>query len=232
MAPNTTATGVYLQIADAGACQITLGNSALPAGQFSWINYQNGNPSSPVDVQLNAGIHSLALAGLTDAAGVDQVLLLSDKTCVPSGDGSNCSQAAVASAPTPQPVLPINGSSSTPVPVAGIISLAPVNLPSNVKSVKYYVDGHQVSSSQVDVTKLADGNHTVETRVVDANGKEITYKGVITVNNHQPWPTRALDWARRYWLAEIIVLAIVGGGLWFGISRRRSDYATVRTNIV
>jgi hypothetical protein len=102
LAPAADSGGFYLQVPDAGACQITMGNAAIPANAWTWVNYQNGDTGSKVSVNLSAGNHAVTLSGLKSGVEVDRLLLLSDANCTPSGDGSNCAAAAATSVtPTP-----------------------------------------------------------------------------------------------------------------------------------
>jgi hypothetical protein len=102
LAPAADSGGFYIQIPDAGACQITMGNASIAANAWTWVNYQNGDTGSKVSVNLSAGNHAVTLSGLKTGVEVDRLLLLSDATCTPTVDGSNCAAAAAGSVtPTP-----------------------------------------------------------------------------------------------------------------------------------
>lgn len=116
LAPTAGASGFYLQLADAGLCQVTMGNGSITAKSWTWVDYQNGNPSSVVSATITAGNHTVKLAGLSSGTEVDKVELLSDTGCTPTGDGTNCTNSAVTATASPAP----SGQSSSPAgPTAG-----------------------------------------------------------------------------------------------------------------
>jgi hypothetical protein len=103
LAPTGGASGFYLQIADAGLCQVTMGNANIPAKTWTWVDYQNGSPSSVVSATISSGDHTIVLTGLSHGTEIDKVELLSDAGCTPTGDGSNCTAAAVSASVSPGP---------------------------------------------------------------------------------------------------------------------------------
>ena len=115
LAPSSASAGFYLQIADAGLCQAVMGSAQMAATTWTWVDYQNGALSNVVTVDLTAGSHTVELAGLHAGTLVDKLELVSDSSCIPTGFGTNCTQAAVTS-PTPSPSVSANGTVSPPVP--------------------------------------------------------------------------------------------------------------------
>jgi hypothetical protein len=232
LAPTSTTGGFYLQMADAGDCQITMGNGTITAGSWTWVDYQNGNTASPLDVSLSTGSHQVVLAGLNSGVELDKIELLSDTSCTPTGDGTNCTQAAVSSptpssnptSPGPSPTtIPVSsvgsgGASGTSTPtVSGQINVAPTNLPSDVTSVQYLVDGKPVTSGSINTNDLSDGDHTVEVRATTASGKTIVQTSTIDVKNHKSFSQNlvaAVQGHRLYIgiIAVIIILVPLG---WF-----------------
>lgn len=93
-APTAADNSFYLSIDDNG-CVYNVGDDAPPVDQWSWINYQNGNFSQPVDVVLSAGMHTVTLTGREQNVRVDRVIATNDLTCVPSGKGDNCANPTV-----------------------------------------------------------------------------------------------------------------------------------------
>jgi hypothetical protein len=89
LAPSTSTGGFYLQMADAGDCQITMGNAQVVANTWTWVDYQNANTGSPVNVTLTSGSHQVILAALNSGLELDKIELLSDTSCTPTGDGTN-----------------------------------------------------------------------------------------------------------------------------------------------
>ncbi len=89
-------------------CGIDVGDSlAIPASNWTWVNYSNGVQNTPIVLNLTAGSHTLNLIGKTPGLEVDRVLVLpTSYVCVPVGNGDNC-----ATLPTPTPTF-----SPTPSP--------------------------------------------------------------------------------------------------------------------
>jgi hypothetical protein len=222
LAPTTNANGFYLQIADAGACQVTMGDAVIPVNTWTWADYQNGAASSKVNVTLTAGNHTVVMAGLDDGVEVDKILLLSDTSCTPTGDGSNCTAAAATPAPTPggggggstpaptpTPIpLPSPGTSgsTTPITVSKTISIP---VPGGASNAQCLIDGKSVSCASVDTTKLSDGNHTVEVKATDANGKPIDQKTTIKVQNQATLKDRVVAGVQKYRLPLIALAALI-----------------------
>jgi hypothetical protein len=218
LAPSTSTGGFYLQIADAGVCQDTMGNATLAANTWTWVDYQNANPATPVSATLSGGSHQIVLAGLHSGVELAKIELLSDATCTPTGDGTNCTQAAVGTpaptnSPTSSPVtVPVStgggSSSSNTTPVSGDINVTPTNLPSDVVSTQYFVDGKPVASGQIDTADLSNGKHTVEVIATTADGQKIIQTSVITVNNHKTWQQQLVA-AFQSHRPEVVALAIL-----------------------
>lgn len=120
-APSAVQNGVYLQIADAGACRVTVGHVSTPANEWNWVDYQNGNAATKINANLTAGAHTIVLSGLDEGVLADKMLLLSNDTCTPTSDGTNCMTSSTpvptpAPTPTPTTTTVINeafGSSTT-----------------------------------------------------------------------------------------------------------------------
>jgi hypothetical protein len=191
LSPSTNVNGFYLQIADANACQITMGDAVVPLNAWVWVDYQNGASSNKVNVTLTAGSHQVNLAGLDDGVLIDKVLLLSDTACTPTGDGTNCTSAATGSTPTPTPGGSTPAATPTPVAVtttttgtSPIVSKTiAIPLPTNLSNAKCAVDGKSVDCSSIDTTKLNDGEHVVTVTGTDQNGKPVEKSTTIEVKN-------------------------------------------------
>jgi hypothetical protein len=129
LAPTAGASGFYFQLADAGLCQVTMGNANIPAQSWTWVDYQNGNTASTVSATLAAGNHRLVLSGLSNGTEIDKLELLSDMHCIPTGDGSNCTGTAVTTTtPGPTASMANSGSNSSLVnsPTPGPIQDLPI----------------------------------------------------------------------------------------------------------
>jgi hypothetical protein len=233
LAPSTSTGGFYLQMADAGDCQITMGNAQVVANTWTWVDYQNANTGSPVNVTLTSGSHQVILAALNSGLELDKIELLSDTSCTPTGDGTNCTQAAVSSptpssnptSPTPTPTaIPVStggggsggSGGSTPI-VSGQISIAPTNLPSDVTSVQYLVDGKPVASGSINTADLSDGKHTIEVKATTAGGKTIVQTSTINVKNHKTPEQQfvAAVQSHRIYVGLLAVLIILAPIVWF-----------------
>ena len=73
MAPDTTNNSYYLEIDDT-TCGVNVGDNAFAANSWTWVDHQNGNTSSKVNVTLTAGNHTLRFVG--KEAGVKLVEIL------------------------------------------------------------------------------------------------------------------------------------------------------------
>ncbi|HSX17133.1 MAG TPA: hypothetical protein VLH86_03475 [Patescibacteria group bacterium] len=115
-APSVEADSVVVRVDDA-YCAVTVGNSGKTAAKaFTWVNYQDGDPNKPVDLQLTAGDHTIVIAGTEAGVGVDRLLFLSDKNCVPTGTGDNCGDATNVTIVQPFAALSNNGTPHTAAP--------------------------------------------------------------------------------------------------------------------
>lgn len=79
------------------SCVLTVGDStSIPAGSWAWVNYRDGLTTTPIDLTLAAGSHTLTYVNREGQIDIDRVLLVSDKGCTPTETGANCSDAAPA----------------------------------------------------------------------------------------------------------------------------------------
>jgi hypothetical protein len=89
IAADTINNSFWLQI-DNG-CAINVGdNSSIPTNQFSWINYQNGNTTNPIRINLAAGDHIIKIIEREGGIGIDQLVVTTNMSCVPTGAGDVC----------------------------------------------------------------------------------------------------------------------------------------------
>ncbi len=101
MVPDTTNNSYYLQLDS--TCAINVGDAAaIPANTWTWVDYQNGSSSTKITTSLTSGTHTIKMIGRETNIKVDEVLLVTDQTCVPTGTGTNCAGAdtTVPTAPT------------------------------------------------------------------------------------------------------------------------------------
>lgn len=203
--PTSSNDAFYLQV-DQLYCQITVGNTnSLQSGQFTWIDYQNGATNNKINLSLSAGNHTFTLAGLDPSVGIDKVILAADQNCVPTVDGTNCTN--VSSTPGTIVTAPPGSSSDTPA-VTGTISLPGA---SNGGTVTYYLNGKPINGTQLDTTKLPDGVYTLKRVEVNADGtsKETTQQ--IVVDNHKTIAERAQKALKNplFWVLFVCIIAAI-----------------------
>ena len=104
---DSTNNSFYLKIDD--ACEVVVGDSSqIPTGAWTWVDYQNGSPSSKIKVNLAGGDHTITIIGREPGVEVDKILFTKDTSCTPTGTGDNCT----AELPTPTPGSTSSGASS------------------------------------------------------------------------------------------------------------------------
>lgn len=92
---------LYLQVDD--NCYVTVG-SAVTTEDFVWGG--TSDESGFLTFNLEAGEHTIKIAGHEEGVGLDKMLLMSDTACVPTGMSGECSVADTSQAPTVQ-VIPV-----------------------------------------------------------------------------------------------------------------------------
>ncbi len=125
--PDTTSNSFWLQV-DNGA-GIVIGDSAsITPGQWVWVNYKLGQPTTPVDIALSVTSHRVVLTGRETGVQVDRVIFTTDTTsssCTPpTGTGDACAATGVSPSPNPSP-NPGAGPSPTPGAGSGSGSASP-----------------------------------------------------------------------------------------------------------
>jgi len=186
LAPSTSSNSFYLQVD--GGCAINVGNSsAIPAGAWTWVNYQDGNTATKTTMNLTAGTHQVVLTGRQANVGVDRILLLSDPSCVPTGTGDNC----VTTTPTPTVSIAAPATGST-VSATTTVTANASETGGSIASVQYKLDGANLGSAITtspyaynwNTTTTANGSHTLTAVATDAAGITATSSAItVTVNN-------------------------------------------------
>ena len=225
LAQSTTGSSFYMQIPDAGLCQVVMGGATIAAGSWIWVDYRDGTTDSVIDANLTAGNHRIETAGRSAGVELDKIIVLSDVACTPTGDGTNCTQIAVGTIPPTSsvatspvasiaPVLVGTSNSSPPLVVSGVINITPSDLPSGTTNIKYLLDGRPIPSGILDTRKLSNGAHTVEITGVAPDGKMIVQTRKIIVKNAQPSAALVFAEANRGVLTVIGALLIAVSLLW------------------
>lgn len=225
LAPDTTNNSYHLQVD--GGCAYDVGDSStIPANTWTWVNYQNGTSNSPISLNLTAGSHQVVMTGNEGGVGVDRLLFLTDQTCVPSGNGNNCTPVVDTTPPTVNLTAPTGGST-----VSGTVSVT-ANASDNVAvtSVQFKLDGANLGAVDTtapytaswNTTTVANGTHTLTAVASDGTNSTTSSPVTVTVNNQNSPPppppyvqgfsfnasTKTLSWtaypgASSYNIAEI-----------------------------
>jgi chitodextrinase len=182
-----------------GGCPINIGGATMPAGQWTWADYENGDPSSTVSVSLAAGTHTLQLIGDSSGLAVDSVMFVADPTCVPVAFGDNCAPSVGGSpdktAPTTAVTAPNDGDT-----VSGTVPLtATADDDTAVAHVSFLVDGSVVGDTTSapytlswNSTTVPDGQHTVQSRAFDTSGNSADSEPItVTTTNADVTPPSA-----------------------------------------
>ena len=194
--PSSDANSYYLQI-DNG-CPIVVGDSAqTPVNNWTWINYQNADTASTIDVSLTAGSHTFTYVGRETGVVVDKILALADTACVPTGTGDNCAivdtTAPLVSIVSPTPDFQVQGSVDVQATVYDL---------SAITKVEFYVDGNLQSTVGVsgsysfawDSTSVPNGSHSFQIKAYDdAVPSNVGSSSAVSVNVNNPPAVGALD---------------------------------------
>lgn len=184
-APIAASNSIMLQV-DGGTCYNVGGNSSMPLNSWTWVNYQNGSASQTMQASLAAGSHSLELIGIEAGVSIDNILLLSDTSCVPTGTGSNCTPNN--NPPTANISAPANGAT-----LSGTTTIsANASGSAAISNVQFKLDGTNLGSPVTaspytfswDTKSVANGSHTLTAVATDANNNSTTSSPIsVTVNN-------------------------------------------------
>jgi chitodextrinase len=185
--PSTSDNGIFLQV-DGGNCYDVGGNSAEAiTPTWDWIDYQDGATTNTISQSLTAGTHTLEYIGTEPGVAIDNVILLSDTSCTPSGvAGTNC--APTQTPPSVSISAPASGASVNGTAVA--LGAAASDF-SGISSVVYSINGTTIGSSTTspysttwNSTTLANGSYTLTATATDENNLTNTATEPITVANN------------------------------------------------
>ena len=185
-APNSTVNSYNLEI-DGTTCGIIVGDKAITAGAWTWVDYQSGSDTNKINVNLTAGPHTLKIIGREAGLKVDRVILTADPDCFPSGDGGNCVTFEDSTKPTTTITSPANGATiSNTVSVEASASDNEV-----VSRVEFYLDDVKFAEDTsvpytTDLNSKAkpNGTHTFQTKAYDVTGNVgLSTKFTVTFDN-------------------------------------------------
>ena len=184
MASDATNNSYSLEI-DGGTCY-TVGDSAIAANTWTWVDYQNGSSASKISLNLSAGNHTFKLIGREANVKVDRVLALTDTACVPSGMGGNCSINADTTAPAVALTAP--AANSTVTGTANITANASDQ--TGVSKVEFYIDNVLKGSDTTspysyswDSKQVTNGSHSISVKAYDAAGNTGADSRTVNVAN-------------------------------------------------
>jgi hypothetical protein len=184
MAPDTTNNSYLLEV-DGTSCY-TVGDSAIGANAWTWVNYKDGTANSKISQSLAAGSHTLKLIGREPSVKVDRVMAISDVNCTPTATGDNCASTVDSAAPTVSLASPTNNST-----VNGTIAVAATASDDvGVSKVEFYVnntlkvtDTNSPYSYSWDTATSPNGTYTVSARAYDTAGNSASDVRTVTVKN-------------------------------------------------
>ncbi|HUS26098.1 MAG TPA: Ig-like domain-containing protein [Nevskiaceae bacterium] len=173
MAPDATNNSYLIEI-DGTSCY-TVGDFAIPANAWTWVNYQNGNTASPIDISLTAGSHTVKFIGREPNVKLDRTMFVSDLSCTPTGTGDNCA-VNDTSAPTVKITAPTDGAT-----VTGMVNVNATATDesggSGVSKVEFYVNNAIKSSDTAapysyswDASAVANGTYSLTAKAYDVAG--------------------------------------------------------------
>lgn len=190
LAPDTTNNSYYLQIDN--DCPIVVGDSAIAANTWTWVDYKDGASGTKNNVNLTAGTHTVKLIGREANVGLDRVLFLSD-TCTPTGVGDNCLATSI---PAPTASLTSPTANQTLSGTANLTATATAGTGTTIANVEFFngltslgKDTTSPYSATWDTTAEANGAYTVGAVATDALGQKSAISSVpVTILNSDGFP--------------------------------------------
>ena len=190
--PDSNNNAVQVQIDDGSIAK--LGDAAIPANTWTWIDYKNGDKNNKATYDLSAGSHEIKLTGIESSVKIDRIIL-TDETCQPTDTGENCATPIPPATPPPPSnaeidiTSPTNGST---LKGSVIVAATPST---NIQEVSFRVDGKWQATDKDadfnwtwDTTKFSDGKHTltIRARKIGDPGNVYTEKNINVSVANQP----------------------------------------------
>lgn len=192
-APDANNNSYYLEV-DGEYCYTVGDSQGTPANEWTWVDYENGDGNAKIDIQLEAGEHTVKMIGREAGLKLDKIMFLSDTNCVPEGKGDNCagSEDGDSAAPIAELTSHKDGDS-----VSGVVNLvAQANDDeggAGVSKVEFYANDSLVGTAteapytaEWDASNLADGNYTLKVKAFDQTGNTSTHTVNVRVQNGTP----------------------------------------------
>jgi chitodextrinase len=184
MAPDST-NNTYLLEVDGAQCYVVGGGVA--SGSWVWVDYQNSSSASKINLALTQGSHAVKLIGRQPGVKVDRLVLTSDTTCTPTGNGDNCNVPDDTTPPAVTLTQPAEGSTVSGNAVS-VAATASDNV--QVNKVEFYVDSTLKATGinapytfTWDSTSVTNGQHTLIAKAYDAVGNSSTSSYAVVVQN-------------------------------------------------
>jgi len=129
---------------------VQAGGANMQTGQWQWVDFQNGDPSQKIPAPLiGTGHHTIALIADTSQTGiaVDRILMATDASCVPTGNGDACIGVVSVPTDTPTPTPTSVSNNATNVSSTSKPVITTDSLPDGTVGVAY--DGTVVATSDI-----------------------------------------------------------------------------------
>jgi hypothetical protein len=171
MAPDSDKNSYYLQVD--GDCGTVVGDSAIPANTWTWVDYKDGSTSSKITMDLTSDDHDIKMIGREAGVKIDRIIFTENLTCTPTGFGGNCLDVSDSIPPTVSVTQPAGG--QTVSGTVNITASATDNV--GVTRVEFLIDGGMVGndtsspySYSWDTTTVSNGSHNLRAKAYDAAG--------------------------------------------------------------
>ncbi|MDX2776129.1 Ig-like domain-containing protein [Streptomyces caniscabiei] len=190
--PDATNNSYLLEV-DGGACYV-VGDGGIPVNTWTWVDYQNGNTSSKLTMNLSAGQHTFKAIGREPNVKFDRILFAADQNCLPTGFGNNCMVAADVAKPVttitmPEDLSTVRGNVAIKATATDNTGIARVEF--YIQNVLKATDTTSPYEYQWDTTTVADGTYTVTAKSYDAAGNNSFDAQSVTVKNKAVPPPSA-----------------------------------------
>ena len=187
MAPNTTANSYTLEVDDT-TCGVRVGDSAIPANTWTWVDYKDALSTSKINLSLTAGQHVVTMIGREADVKLDRVILTADTACIPTGTGENCANPPDTTPPVAAITAPVGGAN-----VNGQTAItASATDDVGISKVEFYIDNilratdtSAAYSATFDMSTLSLGAHTIYAKAYDTANNQ-TNSTLTSVNVTPP----------------------------------------------
>ena len=202
--PDTTNQLIELR---SGSDCYAIGGPGLRTGEWSWVNYENGDNTKKINLNLNQGSNDIFITAIDDGVEIDKIIFLgkgelcNDSTPIPKDDGNNCNEA-------PQIIAPSNNSGAAPNITPQIFNDVGVE---NIKSTTYKIDGVVVQYSPgalpLSTKNINSGSYELETSVELNDGSIVKNTSTIILPEEKAESLTAV--VKRLGSNKYVILAMI-----------------------